>query len=69
MQVEGLSDLSFKSSTWSANRFCPGSHFLHFLTLRGEKSSATTSAKIIATNIACVCMCVHAHAIQCTVYM
>lgn len=57
LQVAGLLDQSFKPSAWSANRFCPSSHFLHLSPLSGrgkEKKSATISAKIRAVDIICV---------------
>lgn len=36
LQVAGLLDQSFKPSAWSANRFCPSSHFLHLSPLSGR---------------------------------
>lgn len=56
LQVEGLLDLPFKSSTWPTKSFHPESHSPspHSKVGMGEGgrgSPATTSARIIARNI------------------
>lgn len=51
MQAEGLSDNSFKSSTWPTNRFHCGSYYLCLLTLREEKITCNYFLRIIAANI------------------